>query len=191
MTDNRSDSTSMSDAQLVRTLRKEASDIEGSLRASVNDAERQVVEYSQSVSTAEKSVPTLDTTLSGCGGYGGCGCLVILACGFFNSCGMMKTATADGISNLVVIIGIGLLVLLFVQASRPHVESSKLDKSKAELTSSRECWNRAHELRVAVDETCDFLEGVGSDDIMHDVYRARLEGLLEDAHDLRESLPEA
>lgn len=185
-----SNPSSMSDSQLLSTIRTEMSDIENSLKASVSAAERQVSAARDSVSAAERNAPKTDDMLSGCGSIGGCGCLIVIFCGLLNSCGLMAYSTYNNAANLYTVICVLALVVIIVLARRPAVEASKLRDSTSTLTSREQRLNEAHELRNSVDEVCALMEGTQPGDMLHDVYRGRLEGLLEDVRNMRGQLQE-
>ena len=178
----------MSDSQLISTIRAEMSDIESNLKQSVNAAESQVLAAERSVSVAERNTPKNDDMLSGCGSIGGCGCLIVLFCGLLNSCGLMAYSTYSGAANLYTVICIIALAVTVALARKPAVEASKLRASKSSLSIKEQRLSEAHELRNSIDEVCALLESTEPGDMLHDVYRNRLEGLLDDVRNMHGQL---
>lgn len=183
-----SDPTSMGDDQLVSTIRREMTDIENTIKSSVDAAERQVSAAKRSVSAAEANAPKTDDMLSGCGGIGGCGCLIVLFCGLLNSCGLMAYSTYSSTANLFTVVCVIATAAVIFSLRKPAAEASKLRNTESILISKEKRLNEASQLRASVDDVCALMESTDPDDMLHDVYRSRLEGLLEDVRIMREQL---
>lgn len=111
-----------------------------------------------------------------------------MICGLLSTCGAMKASTADGIFVLVVVSLIVYLGSLVIAAANPSIESRKLEDSRVVLTSKKEQLVRVQEFSATIEDACILMEETDPDDMLHDAYRARLEGLQDDLQKLRESI---